>query len=139
MAKSQITAANVMKPFSALTTQAWMREVRQGLPTAAVRKFVKDSGLDPKALLRVLQISKRTLERKADAHLTPAQYDRFLRVKRIYDEGVDVLGDAQAAAGWLQDRNRMLEGERPLDILDTEVGAESVAIALNNIAGGLPA
>src|SRR5215469_7077151 len=122
MAKSQITAANIMKPFSMLPAQAWMHEVRQGLPAAAVRRFVRDSGLDPNALLRVLQISKRTLERKADAHLSPAQSDRFLRVKRIYDVAVETLGDREAAAGWLQDHNRMLEGERPLDVLDTEVG-----------------
>ena len=139
MTKPQITAANIMRPFSMLPAQTWMQEVRRGLPAAALRAFVRNSGLDRDALLRVLQISKRTLERKADARLSAAQSDRFLRVKRIYDEAVETLGDAEAAAGWLQDPNRALSGERPLDVLDTEVGAESVETILVNIAESLPA
>ena len=139
MAKSRVTASNIMKPFSLLPAYVWMHEVRRGLPAAALRRFLKDAGLDRDAVLRVLQISKRTLERRADAQLTPVQSDRFLRVKRIYDEAVATLGDTGAAAGWLQEPNRMLEGERPLDVLDTEVGAESVEAVLVGLQEGLPA
>jgi putative toxin-antitoxin system antitoxin component (TIGR02293 family) len=126
-----------MKPFSLMPAYVLMQEVRQGLPTAALRRFMKESGLEESRVLHALQISRRTLERRAQQRLDPVQSDRFVRVKRIYDQAAELFhGDA---AGWLQDRNRMLEGAAPLDLLDTEVGAEAVAAVLWGVERGLPA
>ena len=45
---------------------------------------------------------------------------------RVYANAVEMIGDEERAVQWLCTPNRVLEGERPLDRLDTDVGAREV-------------
>ena len=63
--------------------------------------------------------------------------DRLLRVAHVATSAEDVLG-AQAKAGrWLQTPNRALGGAIPLDLLNTDLGAEEVVTILDGIARGV--
>lgn len=48
-----------------------------------------------------------------------------------------MIGDEEKAVEWLQTPNRALGGERPLDQLDTDVGAREVEDLLGRIAYGV--
>lgn len=59
------------------------------------------------------------------------------RLGRITALAVDVLGDAERAAHWLQRPNRALGGTIPLALLDTDLGAQQVEYLLGRIGHGI--
>ena len=69
--------------------------------------------------------------------LTPAESDRTVRMARVYAHAVEMIGDRDKAIGWLTTPNRALGGERPLDQLDTDLGARMVEDILGRIAYGV--
>jgi hypothetical protein len=71
------------------------------------------------------------------SRLTAAESDRTVRLARVYAGAVEMIGDEEKAAEWLQTPNRALGGERPLDQLDTDVGSRTVEDILGRIAYGV--
>ena len=57
-----------------------------------------------------------------------------VRMARVYANAVEMIGDEGKAIEWLRTRNRALGGEKPIDHLDTEVGAQMVEDILGCIA-----
>ena len=68
------------------------------------------------------------------SRLTAAESDRTVRLARVYANAVEMIGDDEKAVEWLRTPNRALGGERPLDQLDTDVGAREVEDILGRIA-----
>jgi putative toxin-antitoxin system antitoxin component (TIGR02293 family) len=56
---------------------------------------------------------------------------------RVYATAVEMIGDEEKAIEWLRTPNRALGGEKPLDHLDTDVGARRVEDILGRIAYGV--
>lgn len=71
--------------------------------------------------------------------LTPDQSDRFLRLIRIIEETEATFGDRAKAYTWLRRPTPLLDGEAPLDRLDTDIGTRQVEAILGRIAHGLAA
>ena len=117
---------------------AVVRRTREGLPYAALAAVAKRYGIPLANLARVIGLPERTLaRRKKERHLRADESDRLLRVARVATSAEDVLG-AQAKAGrWLQTPNRALGGAIPLDLLDTDLGAEEVVTILGRIEHGV--
>ena len=69
--------------------------------------------------------------------LTSAESDRTVRMARLYAHAVEMIGDQDKAIEWLVTPNRALGGERPLDQLDTDMGARIVEDILGRIAYGV--
>jgi len=113
--------------------------VRKGLPVSSVTALAAKLHLGNAALSRKLRIPQRTLTRRRSAAslLTPAESDRTARVARVYASAVEMIGDEEKAVGWLNAPNRALGGEKPLDQLDTDMGARSVEEILGRIAYGV--
>lgn len=113
--------------------------VRQGLPASTVSTLAKRLDLGNAALAQKLGIPLRTLTRRVSqqARLTVTESDRMVRLARVYAQAREMIGDATRAAAWLRTPNRALGGERPLDQLDTEVGAREVEDLLGRIAFGV--
>ena len=65
--------------------------------------------------------------------------DRVARVTRVTTRAEEALGDASKARRWLRKPNRALQGQRPLDLLDSDAGARVVEQALGRIEHGLGA
>jgi putative toxin-antitoxin system antitoxin component (TIGR02293 family) len=49
----------------------------------------------------------------------------------------EVFDDREVAVDWMLSSNRALEGQSPLDVLDTEVGEEQVRTLLGRIEYGV--
>jgi putative toxin-antitoxin system antitoxin component (TIGR02293 family) len=111
--------------------------IREGIPVRDLFAFIEATGLPEAAVLRVMGISRRTLERRAQGALSPQQSDRLARIKRIWDLTVHAIGDESRARGWLVDPNRAMKGELPLDLLDTDAGARMVEAVLARIVEGI--
>jgi putative toxin-antitoxin system antitoxin component (TIGR02293 family) len=115
------------------------RLVREGLPARTVTALAQKLQIGNNVLSRKLGIPQRTLTRRLSQRslLTPSESDRTVRVARVYANAVEMIGDAEKAIEWLRTPNRALGGERPLDQLDTDVGAQMVDDVLGRIAYGV--
>jgi len=113
--------------------------IREGLPATSVPALAEKLALSNTTLSRKLGIPLRTLTRRLShgSRLTAAESDRTVRLARVYAGAVEMIGDEQKAAAWLQTPNRALGGDRPLDQLDTDVGARAVEDVLGRIAYGV--
>jgi len=83
-----------------------------------------------------LVVHSRTLARRTDK-LSLEESDKVQRLERIMAFAYEVFADKKKAEGWLRDKNRALEGERPVDLLVSETGAYEVEQILGRIHYGI--
>ncbi|NBC18886.1 MAG: DUF2384 domain-containing protein [Bacteroidetes bacterium] len=116
-------------------------EVREGLPYEHLDMMAETLGLDPAALSHVLKVSPRTLQRRRkEGQLRPAESDRLWRLMHIYDQALDAFDRREEEARlWLTTPKRTLQGETPVEHLDTEPGLRLVEQMLATIAHTMPA
>ncbi|MFB6098685.1 MAG: antitoxin Xre-like helix-turn-helix domain-containing protein, partial [Salinibacter sp.] len=117
------------------------REIRRGISVERLQRLADCLELTQETLTRVLGISERTLQRRKETgRLNPRESDRverLLRVWRLALRGFD--NDEKEARAWLTTSKRALEGESPVEHLDTEPGARTVAEMLVVIDQTIPA
>jgi len=115
------------------------RLVRKGLPANSITALAEKLHLGNSVLSRKLGIPQRTLTRRLSQRslLTSAESDRTVRIARVYANAVEMIGDQEKAIEWLRTPNRALGGERPLDQIDTDMGARMVEDILGRIAYGV--
>jgi putative toxin-antitoxin system antitoxin component (TIGR02293 family) len=113
--------------------------IRKGLPASSLRALAVKLSLGSAVLSSKLGIPQRTMTRRLSqrSRLTPAESDRTVRLARVYAVAVEMIGDEERGVQWLLTPNRALGGERPLDRLDTDVGAREVEDVLGRIAYGV--
>lgn len=113
--------------------------VRKGLPAGTVMALALRLHLGNGDLSRKLGIPQRTLARRRSqaSLLTPAESDRTARMARVCANAVEMIGDQNRAIEWLRTPNRALGGEKPIDQLDTDMGARMVEDILGRIAYGV--
>jgi putative toxin-antitoxin system antitoxin component (TIGR02293 family) len=113
--------------------------VRKGLPAIAIKKLAARLEIGSTALSDKLGIPRRTLTRRLGhrSRLTASESDRAVRLARLYAIAVETFGDPKKAVGWLRTPNRVFGGERPIDKLDTDIGARAVEDVLGRIAYGV--
>lgn len=113
--------------------------IRRGLPAVTVTVLAEILHLGNSELGRKLGIPQRTLTRRLShaSRLTPAESDRTVRMARVYASAVEMIGDREKAIAWLGTPNRALGGDKPLDLLDTDLGARMVEDILGRIAYGV--
>jgi putative toxin-antitoxin system antitoxin component (TIGR02293 family) len=111
--------------------------VRQGFSLVVVDRAVDGGKLSLAELDRLVLPRKTLAHRRILGSLTPDQSDRLSRVLRIVDEADTTFGDAKKAHAWLRRPTPLLDGEAPLDRLDTDFGTRQVEAMLGRIAHGL--
>jgi len=103
--------------------------VREGLDLAELDALRERLGLTQDVLERTLDVSSRTLQRrrKGDRRLTPAESDRLWRMLHVFELALEAFnGNEGAVRAWLTTPKPVLNGETPLDRLDTEPGLREV-------------
>ncbi len=112
--------------------------VRDGLPYAALTSVSKRLDVHESELADVIGIAHRTLARRREAQqLGGVESDRLFRVAKVLARAASTLGSLEKASRWMRRSNQALGGERPLDLLDTEVGEEEVLTLLGRIEHGI--
>jgi putative toxin-antitoxin system antitoxin component (TIGR02293 family) len=105
---------------------AWLPYVREGLPLSILDEALADGRITARELAR-LALSRKTLaQRRTLGSLTPDQSDHLLRLLRIIEETEITFGDRAKAHTWLRRLTPLLDGEAPLDRLDTDIGTRQV-------------
>lgn len=112
--------------------------IREGLPFASLEKVMSRFELNRDEVSNVLDLPSRTLaRRKQERRLRPDESDRLFRLARIAGQATEVLGTEESASRWLHTPNRALGGERPLELLDTDLGTRQVEDLLGRIEHGV--
>jgi putative toxin-antitoxin system antitoxin component (TIGR02293 family) len=114
------------------------KAVRAGLPALVVEQMARLLDVPVAEVLRITGISLSTwARRRAEKVLSESESDRVYRLARIVLHAATTLGNVNKAREWLFQTNRALSGEKPFDLLDTEVGVEQVAAVLDRIEYGV--
>jgi len=114
--------------------------VRKGLPARVVDRLADAFGASADEILALIGLSRATGYRqkaRSGAGLRAVHSDRAFRLARVMTLAQSVLEDDQNAREWFREPNRALQGERPIDLLDTETGTEQVVRALNQLEHGI--
>ncbi len=128
-----------IRKFISLRAEDFVSEIRLGLPSRMGSQVIKLYGLNDRQADKILGFSRRTLTRKLQAskRLTPVQSDRVYRLARVGAHALVALGDPGKARDWMTSPNRALGNTAPVDLLDTDAGAERVEEILHRIEHGI--
>jgi putative toxin-antitoxin system antitoxin component (TIGR02293 family) len=115
-----------------------LETVEAGVPVATMARFVTASGMQLKDLYEVV-IPARTLKhRKARKEpLTSDESDKLVRLIRVYDQAVRVLGEKEQALFWLSEPKKRFEDRTPIQMLRTDLGGRMVEEMLGQIYYGM--
>jgi putative toxin-antitoxin system antitoxin component (TIGR02293 family) len=121
------------------TSSDLARATRAGLSVDSLDTLAHELSMQRTAVAKLLGISERTLSRRvtSSSRLTAVESDRIVRLARLLAQAQETLGDKEKASRWLQTSNRALEGDKPIDRLDTDIGVHSVEQVLGRIEYGL--
>jgi putative toxin-antitoxin system antitoxin component (TIGR02293 family) len=125
--------------LTAGSTSEVIRQVKRGFPYGAIIRFHRRSGLPVGVIADLVQIPQRTLmRRKAKGRLLPDESERLLRVAGIFEKAAELFeGDVNAARRWLTTGNAELDGQSPLEMVRTEIGAREVEDLVGRLEYGV--
>lgn len=111
--------------------------IRGGIASEAWARL-RGLGFTPPELAFVVGVSEKTISRKkcGGAALTIAEGDRTVRLAQLTIEAAHAFGDLDKAMRWLRKPNRLLGGEKPLELIATEPGTAMVRTALGAVEYG---
>jgi putative toxin-antitoxin system antitoxin component (TIGR02293 family) len=118
-------------------SEALLEPIRRGLSLDVVDRALADGKISLAELDRLVIPRKTLAHRRILGSLTPDQSDRLSRVLRMIGEAGTTFGDPAKAHAWLRRPTPVLDGESPLDRLDTDFGTRQVEALLGRIAHGL--
>jgi putative toxin-antitoxin system antitoxin component (TIGR02293 family) len=120
------------------TYAAIIAKARTGFPYATLEAIATGFEIPQEILVRILHLPARTLaRRKKSRRLSADESDRLLRLARVVARAEEVFGSQERAGAWLRGTVRALGGVRPLDLLDTDLGAQQVERILGRIEHGV--
>ena len=113
--------------------------LRKGFPTRSLDAVAKELGMPSAAVGALLGIPSRTLARRMQekATFTTDESQRVFRLSRVLSLATSALGSLEKARRWLKSPSRVLGGEIPVQLLDTDVGAEAVIEEIGRIEHGV--
>lgn len=118
--------------------------IANGIPVSAICRIKQVIGLSDQQIAQTVGISRRTLYRRlqqatidTQKRLTPSESDRLYRLARVVARATEVFGDEIEAQHWLSEPQRALQGQTPLEIIQTDPGVQQVDVLLGRIEHGI--
>lgn len=110
--------------------------IHEGLPIRAVDYIFKKKILSKDEFFKFVT-SQRTFDRRRPStKLSEEESDKLVRILRILAFARQVLGDLEAG-NWLRSPNPLLKNKMPIDLLDSDAGAQLVESLIGRIAHGI--
>lgn len=127
----KVAALAALPPFDQIDT------IREGVAAQVFDQIATAIGVGKETLARKLNINAQTLRKRKSRMLSAEEAEKSLRVARVFGLATEVLGTEEEARQWLNDQIPALGGERPLNLLDTDIGAHEVTNLLQCIKWGM--
>ena len=125
--------------MAATAGRAAIDATRRGLPVSALDALIEAGRLTLAEIDRIVLPRKTLAHTRALGVLTADQSDRLMRVTRVVAAAEETFGSPEKAHRWLRRPTTALDGDAPLDWLDTSEGARQVERLLERIDHGLAA
>jgi putative toxin-antitoxin system antitoxin component (TIGR02293 family) len=119
--------------LAALSPIEQIERIREGIATQVFDQLAAALGLGKEALADKLNIKAQTLRKRKSQILSPEEAEKSLRVARVFKFAAEVLESEDEARYWLNEQLPALGGKRPIDLLDTDLGAQEVTNLLGCI------
>jgi putative toxin-antitoxin system antitoxin component (TIGR02293 family) len=122
-----------------VTAAIQIQTIRKGMPSKTFSEVAKRVGLAQADLAKKLGLSPRTMASRLAVRgtkLTAEESEKTLRIQQIFEQATRVFGTEDEAREWLTSPAHGLEGQRPIDLLDTEPGSFQVRDYLGAIEYG---
>lgn len=116
------------------------RAIEDGLPAQMLRNFrnsVKELSDATWADIMMISLSKFKNWKKGNKQLPVDMGSQLVLFAVLLSRAEDVFGGREAALGWLSHEQMALSGRRPIDLLDTYIGANLVEKTLTQIDYGV--
>jgi len=112
--------------------------IRAGVPAPEFLNLAKVLGLSRNVLASKLGLAPRTMTRKTSGKtvLSPVASEKVVRVARIVNKARLILADDASIATWLETPAPALGSTKPIDLLDTDIGAAEVEGLIVGLAHG---
>ena len=117
--------------------------LQDGLPSPALRHLVNRAALlksHPALFEKAIGMSLRTYQRRrdsADDPLNREQSGRTWKFAEILGRASELLGSQAEAEAWMERSALALDGRKPIDLLSTPAGVESVETLLGRLEYGV--
>ena len=112
--------------------------LKRGLPVDALTRLSHQIGVPENKLASAINLAQRTLtRRKKEGRFKTDESERVLRIARLFEKSVEVMGSLEQARQWFRSPAKGLGGKTPFEYSDTEPGAREVEAMLNRIAHGV--
>lgn len=122
-----VAAIAALSPFEQIET------IREGIGTQLFDQLAAAVGMGKEALAQTLNINAQTLRKRKSRVLSAEETEKSLRVARVFKFATEVLEGEDEARAWLNAEIPALGGKRPIDLLDTDLGAHEVTNLLGCI------
>jgi putative toxin-antitoxin system antitoxin component (TIGR02293 family) len=112
--------------------------LKRGFPVNSLTKLSHQMGVSENKLASTVNVAQRTLtRRKKEGRFKTDESERVLRIARLFEKSIDVMGTLELAQQWFRSPVKGLGGKTPLEYSDTEPGALEVEAILNRIEDGV--
>lgn len=113
--------------------------VSHGIQAHIALDLGKRLGISQEQLSELIYLPKRTLHRRIEQGelLKQDESERVLRLFRLYARAVEVFGDEERGARWLNSHPKALGGKTALEFIKTEPGARWIEDVLGRIEHGV--
>ncbi|MDD2765917.1 MAG: DUF2384 domain-containing protein [Opitutaceae bacterium] len=124
--------------LAAQPTNVVVRKIRDGLPASSFTKLATTLGIPKNLLALKLGIAQRTINRRYKLHrvLSADASEKIVRIARIRNLARKLFTEDAAIYQWLNTPAPALDGSRPIDLLDTDVGVRDVEALIQGILFG---
>lgn len=115
-----------------------VKRIRAGIPASDFRHLASLLGLSQTELAGKLRVANRTVTRfiSTQKRLPPEITEKIIRVARVMKKARLILSDDASVVTWLKTEAPALNGAKPIDMLDTDVGAAEVEGLILGLAYG---
>ncbi len=123
---------------SDLTPFEKMHVVREGVSKKDLEILKSKANMDYTSMAKALSVTRATLiNKKGGERFNPSLSERIVSLADLYSFGFEVFEDEALFNQWMQNPNRALGGEIPLDVIDNQFGREEVKNVIGRIAYGV--
>lgn len=111
---------------------------RKGVSKKSLVNLAKQISLTIQEVAGIMHISERTLQRYTPATLIKTEYaEKAIELAKLYERGTEVFGTIDNFNDWMKTPNYTLNGEAPLNLLDTSIGFDLIIQTLGRIEYGI--
>lgn len=111
---------------------------QEGLPKQALVIFMQKINLDERRLFSYLDVTRRTIDNyKPHERLRLYISDRLIHLAELYVKGKEIFDSFENFNEWLNRPSVDLQGEKPVDRINTRKGIDELLQVLGRIEHGI--